>query len=113
MPFSDDTSDREDYCLNKALERGGIDVVQPSTVRSGGIAEIKGLLCITHSWNGMVGVAAVVHLAAVLPNMPYIEVPLAFPSSPLITELRVPGLKPDANGWIEVPRQNPRARIVM
>jgi len=94
------------------MERGGVDVVQPSTVRSGGIAEItkiaemayrRGLLCIPHSWNAMVGVAAAVHLAAVLPNMPYIEYPLAFPDSPLISQLLVPDLQPDANGWIEVP----------
>lgn len=96
------------------MEKGGIDVVQPSTVRSGGIAEItkiaemayrKGLLCIPHSWNAMIGVAAAVHLAAVLPNMPYIEYPIAIPHSPLITDLLVPELKPDANGWIEVPRR--------
>ena len=96
------------------MEKGGIDVVQPSTVRSGGIAEItkiaemayrKGLLCIPHSWNAMIGVAAAVHLAAVLPNMPYIEYPIAIPHSPLITDLLVPELKPDAHGWIEVPRR--------
>ena len=96
------------------MEKGGIDVVQPSTVRSGGVAEItkiaemayrKGLLCIPHSWNGMIGVAAAVHLAAVLPNMPYIEYPIAIPHSSLITDLLVPELKPDAQGWIEVPRR--------
>jgi L-alanine-DL-glutamate epimerase-like enolase superfamily enzyme len=96
------------------MERGGVDVVQPSTVRSGGIAEIskiaeaafrRGLLCIPHCWNHLVGVAAAVHLAAVLPNMPYIEYPLAFPDSPLITDLLVPALRPDAEGWIEVPRR--------
>src|SRR5215831_8320431 len=96
------------------MEKGGIDVVQPSTVRSGGIAEItkiaeiayrKGLLCIPHSWNAMIGVAAAVHLAAVLPNMPYIEYPIEIPPSPLITELLVPELKPDAQGWIDVPRR--------
>ena len=53
----------------------------------------------------MVGVAAAVHLAAVLPNMPYIEYPLAFPDSPLISDLLVPSLKPDSNGRIdEVPK---------
>ena len=53
----------------------------------------------------MVGVAAAVHLAAVLPNMPYIEYPIAIPHSPLITDLLVPELKPDGKGWIEVPRR--------
>jgi L-alanine-DL-glutamate epimerase-like enolase superfamily enzyme len=97
------------------MEKGGIDVVQPSTVRSGGMAEItkiaemayrKGLLCIPHSWNAMIGVAAAVHLAAVLPNMPYIEYPIAIPHSPLITDLLIPELKPNATGWIEVPRRS-------
>jgi L-alanine-DL-glutamate epimerase-like enolase superfamily enzyme len=96
------------------MDRGGVDVVQPSTVRSGGISEImkiaemayrRGLLCIPHCWNAMVGVAAAVHLAAVLPNMPYIEYPLAFPDSPLISDLLVPSLKPDSNGRIEVPKR--------
>jgi len=53
----------------------------------------------------MVGVAAAVNLAAVLPNMPYIEYPLAFPDSPLISDLLVPSLKPDSNGRIEVPKR--------
>jgi len=96
------------------MERGGVGVVQPSTVRSGGIGEImkiaeiayrKGLLCITHSWNHMIGVAAGIHLAAVVPNMPYIEYPVAFPPSPLISDLLIPALVPDAQGWIEVPRR--------
>ena len=96
------------------MDRGGVDVVQPSTVRSGGIAEIvkiaemafrRGLVSIPHCWNHMVGVAAAVHLAAVLPNMPYIEYPLAFPDSPLISDLLEPPLRLDAHGWIEVPQR--------
>jgi L-alanine-DL-glutamate epimerase-like enolase superfamily enzyme len=52
----------------------------------------------------MIGVAASVHLAAVLPNMPYIEYRIEISYSPLITDLLVPDLKPDAHGWIEVPK---------
>ena len=37
--------------------------------------------------------------------MPYIEYPLAFPDSPLISRLLVPDLQPDADGWIEVPKR--------
>lgn len=96
------------------MERGGVDVVQPSLVRSGGIAEIsriaemafqRGVLCVPHAWNAMVGIAAGIHLAAVLPNMPYVEFPLAFPPSPLISELLVPRLAPDSKGWLEVPKR--------
>ena len=53
----------------------------------------------------MIGVAAAVHLAAVVPNMPYFEYPVAFPPSPLISDLLVPALVPDALGWIEVPQR--------
>jgi L-alanine-DL-glutamate epimerase-like enolase superfamily enzyme len=96
------------------MMRGRVDVVQPSSVRSGGISEIlkiaeaayrRGLLCIPHAWSHMVGVAAEVHLAAVTPNMPYFEYPIAFPDSPIITELLDPPLVPGADGRIEVPRR--------
>jgi L-alanine-DL-glutamate epimerase-like enolase superfamily enzyme len=96
------------------MDRGNVDVVQPSTVRSGGIGEIvriaetayrKGLTTIPHCWNAMVGVAAAIHIAAVVPNMPYIEFPLAFPDSPLITELLDPPLRPDSSGQLEVPQR--------
>jgi L-alanine-DL-glutamate epimerase-like enolase superfamily enzyme len=50
------------------MERAGVDVVQPSTVRSGGISEIMKIaeeayrrrrLCIPHCWNHIVGVIVV------------------------------------------------------
>jgi len=94
------------------MERGGVGVVQPSTVRSGGIAEVlkiaeaayrRGVSCIPHCWCHMIGVAAAVHLAAVVPNMPYIEYPVAFPPSPLISDLLLPALTPSADGWLDVP----------
>ncbi len=94
------------------MARAHLDVVQPSSVRSGGMCEIlriaeaayrRGLLCIPHAWCHMVGVAAEVHLAAVAPNMPYVEYPLAFPDSPIISDLLEPRLVPDSQGLIEVP----------
>jgi len=100
--------------FEELMTRGRVDVVQPSSVRSGGIGEIlkiaeaayrRGLLCIPHAWCHMVGVAAEVHLAAVVTNMPYFEYPLAFPDSPIISELLDPPLMPDAEGFIEVPRR--------
>ena len=96
------------------MTRGRVDVVQPSSVRSGGISEIlkiaeaayrRGLLCIPHAWCHMVGVAAEVHMAAVVPNMPFIEYPLPFPDSPTISQLLDPPLVPDAEGFIKVPRR--------
>jgi L-alanine-DL-glutamate epimerase-like enolase superfamily enzyme len=96
------------------MVRGRVDVVQPSAVRSGGMREItriaeaayrRGLLCVPHTWCHMVGVAAEIHLAAVLPNMPYFETPLAFPDSPIISELLVPELSLNAEGRIPVPQR--------
>jgi L-alanine-DL-glutamate epimerase-like enolase superfamily enzyme len=96
------------------MTRGHVDVVQPSSVRSGGIREIariaeaayrRGLICVPHAWCHMVGVAAEIHLAAVLPNMPYIETPLAFPDSPIISKLLDPMPELNANGCIPVPQR--------
>ncbi len=98
--------------FEEILQRGRVDVVQPSSVRSGGMREIlriaemayrRGLLCIPHAWCHMVGVAAEVHLAAVAPNMPFFEFPIAFPGSPIISDLLEPRLEPDEAGTIEVP----------
>ena len=94
--------------------RGRVDVVQPSSVRSGGLREItriaeaafrRGLLCVPHAWCHVVGVAAEIHLAAVLPNMPYIETPMAFPDSPVISDLLEPNPGLDENGKYDVPRR--------
>ena len=94
------------------MTQGHVDVVQPSTVRAGGISEIlkiaeaayrRSLVCIPHCWCHMVGVAAAVHLAATTPNMPYIEYPLAFPDSPIISDLLDPPLRADSDGFITVP----------
>ena len=96
------------------MERGRVDVVQPSSVRAGGMHEIlnvaeeayrRGLLCIPHSWWHLVGTAAEVHLAAVAPNMPFFEFPMAFPDSPVISDLLVPKLDVASDGTIEVPQR--------
>jgi L-alanine-DL-glutamate epimerase-like enolase superfamily enzyme len=94
------------------LRRGRVDVVQPSSVRGGGMHEILniaedayrfGALCIPHAWCHMVGVAAELQLAAITPNMPFLEFPLAFPPSPIIEDLLVPKLTINADGTIDVP----------
>jgi L-alanine-DL-glutamate epimerase-like enolase superfamily enzyme len=100
--------------FDQIMARGRVDVVQPSSVRSGGMSEIlriaetayrRGLLCIPHAWCHLVGVAAEIHLAAVVPNMPYFEYPIAIPDSPIISDLLDPPLVPDADGSIAVPRR--------
>ena len=94
------------------IERGRVDVVQPSTVRSGGIREIlyiaemayqRGLLCIPHAWCHVVGLAVGAHLAAVTPNMPYFESPIAYPDSPVISDLLNPMPQVSHDGTIKVP----------
>jgi L-alanine-DL-glutamate epimerase-like enolase superfamily enzyme len=98
--------------FEELMQRGRVDVVQPSSVRSGGISEIltiaeaayrRGVLCIPHAWAHMVGVAAEVHMAAVVPNMPYFEYPIAFPDSPVISQLLDPPLTVNADGTLDVP----------
>jgi L-alanine-DL-glutamate epimerase-like enolase superfamily enzyme len=100
--------------FEEIMTRGRVDVVQPSSVRAGGMSEIlriaemayrRGLLCIPHAWCHMVGVAAEIQLAAVAPNMPYFEFPIAFPDSPIISELLEPRLELEADGTIAVPRR--------
>ena len=51
----------------------------------------------------MVGVAAEIQLAAIAPNMPYFEIPIAFPDSPIISELLEPAIEVAADGTIAVP----------
>jgi L-alanine-DL-glutamate epimerase-like enolase superfamily enzyme len=100
--------------FEEIMARGRVDVVQPSSIRSGGIGEIlriaeaayrRGLLCIPHAWCHTVGVAAEIHLSAVVPNMPYFEYPIAFPDSPIISDLLEPRLALDADGTIAVPQR--------
>lgn len=100
--------------FREIMERGRVDVVQPSSVRAGGMHEIlnvaeeayrRGLLCIPHSWWHLVGTAAEVHLAAVAPNMPFFEFPMAFPDSPVISDLLAPKLDVASDGTIEVPQR--------
>jgi len=100
--------------FEEITQRGRVDVVQPSSVRSGGLSEImhiaeaayrKGIICIPHAWCHMVGVAAEIHLAAVVPNMSFFEFPVAFPGSPLISDLLEPRMELNIDGTITVPRR--------
>lgn len=96
------------------LRRGRVDVVQPSSVRAGGIHEILniaedaygfGALCIPHAWCHVVGVAAEVQVAAISPVTPFIEFPMAFPHSDAITDLLTPRLELETDGTITVPER--------
>jgi galactonate dehydratase len=51
----------------------------------------------------VIGVAAQLHLAAITPNMPYFEFPIAFPASPLVENLLLPNFEIALDGTMEVP----------
>lgn len=64
------------------MDRGLVDVVQPSAGRVGGLTEAikvgrlahdRGLLCVPMAWKSGISIAANLHLAAALPNTPYFE----------------------------------------
>lgn len=64
------------------MDRGMVDVVQPSAGRVGGLTEAvrvgelahdRGLLCVPMAWKSGISIAASLHLAATLPNVPYFE----------------------------------------
>jgi L-alanine-DL-glutamate epimerase-like enolase superfamily enzyme len=101
------------YEFLEIMDKGAVDVVQPSSVRSGGITEtlriaamayLRGLLCVPHCYAWKIGVAASIHVAAVVPNMPYIEMPSPEPHSPLVSQLLTPDIEPN-NGLLEVPNR--------
>lgn len=64
------------------MDRGLVDVVQPSSGRVGGLTEAvrvgelahdRGVLCVPMAWKSGISIAANLHLAATLPNAPYFE----------------------------------------
>jgi L-alanine-DL-glutamate epimerase-like enolase superfamily enzyme len=64
------------------MDRGLIDVVQPDVGRVGGLTEAlrvcqlaqdRGRLVVPHCWKTGIGIAASAHLAAAIPNCPFIE----------------------------------------
>jgi L-alanine-DL-glutamate epimerase-like enolase superfamily enzyme len=79
------------------MDRGGIQVVQPDIGRVGGLTEAmrvchmaqdRGRLIVPHCWKTGIGIAASAHMAAAVPNCPYIEyLPYEICDSPLRKEL--------------------------
>jgi L-alanine-DL-glutamate epimerase-like enolase superfamily enzyme len=67
------------------IERGGVDVVQPDVVLSGGIggglriaalAGLCGRMWSPHTWSNGLGLLANLHLALAVSTCPFLEVPL-------------------------------------
>lgn len=64
------------------MDRGRVNVVQPSAGRVGGLTEAvrvgrlahdRGALCVPMAWKSGISIAANLHLAAALPNSPFFE----------------------------------------
>jgi L-alanine-DL-glutamate epimerase-like enolase superfamily enzyme len=76
------------------IEVGHVDVIQPDLARAGGftqcrrIAEVAAAnhaLCVPHAWKSGILVAATLHFAATLPEIPFVEYTMA--QSPLRRDL--------------------------
>jgi D-galactarolactone cycloisomerase len=80
------------------LLRGGVDVIQPDAVLSGGLggcrrvaelADLAGRTFTPHTWSNGYGLVANLHVALALSSCPYVEVPLD-----------PPGWTPDRRDWL-------------
>lgn len=76
------------------LEIGHVDVIQPDLARAGGFTQCRRIadmavashaLCVPHAWKSGILVAATLHFAATLPEIPFVEYTVA--DSPLRREL--------------------------
>jgi L-rhamnonate dehydratase len=76
------------------LEIGHVDVIQPDLARAGGFTQCRRIadlaiaghaLCVPHAWKSGILVAASLHFAATLPEIPFVEYTVA--ESPLRRDL--------------------------
>lgn len=96
------------------LDKAQIDVAQPDIGRVGGLTEAvrvchmaqdRGRLIVPHCWKTGIGIAASAHLAAVMPNCPFIEyLPGHLCDSALRTELTEEPLRMH-EGKLQLPDQ--------
>jgi L-alanine-DL-glutamate epimerase-like enolase superfamily enzyme len=94
------------------MDRGLVNVVQPSAGRVGGLTEAvrvgrlahdRGVLCVPMAWKSGISIAANLHLAAALPNTPYFEfMVMAEDASDVRRRLVTPEFKLE-NGVIPLP----------
>ena len=76
------------------ITQGEVDVIQPDVSRAGGPTECRRIaqmayrhhrLCVFHAWKSGILVAATLHLAAITPDIPFVEYTVS--ESPLRREL--------------------------
>jgi len=92
------------------LEIGHVDVIQPDLARAGGFTQCRRIadlavanhaLCVPHAWKSGILVAASLHFAATLADIPFVEYTVA--PSPLRRDL----IRTDvqvANGVARIPQ---------
>lgn len=76
------------------ITEGEVDVIQPDVARAGGFTECRRIaqmaarhkrLCVFHAWKSGILVAATLHMAAIVPDLPFVEYTVS--ESPLRREL--------------------------
>lgn len=97
------------------IDRGCYDILQPDALLSEGLgqmrkvaalAEAAGLELAPHTWGNGIGLLANLHLAAAIPNCPYLEFPHDPPSGFVASardQMLVEPLKIDGDGAVHVP----------
>ncbi|MSP11642.1 MAG: mandelate racemase/muconate lactonizing enzyme family protein [Chloroflexi bacterium] len=80
--------------FEKLITEGEVDIIQPDIARAGGPTECRRIaamaqrhhrLCIFHAWKSGILVAATLHMAAIVPDIPFVEYTVS--ESPLRREL--------------------------
>ncbi len=96
------------------LEKGCYDVYQPDATFAGGIsgarkvagmAEAAGLMFSPHTWTNGIGLMANLHVAAAVPNCPFIEYPYDPPAwTPEVRDfLLAEPIRIDSEGYVRLP----------
>jgi len=97
------------------IEKGSYDILQPDALLSEGVgqmrkvaalAEAYGLEVAPHTWGNGIGLLANLHLAAAIPNCPYLEFPHDPPSGFDLTardQMLAEPLTIDHEGFVHVP----------
>ncbi|MBI3942488.1 MAG: mandelate racemase/muconate lactonizing enzyme family protein [Chloroflexi bacterium] len=80
--------------FERLITEGEVDIIQPDVARAGGPTECRRIaamaarhhrLCIFHAWKSGILVAATLHMAAIVPDIPFVEYTVS--ESPLRREL--------------------------
>ncbi len=91
------------------IQQHAVDIIQPDCTKCGGLTEAwrigwmayeHNVQLVPHGWNTALGLAADLHLTAALPVARYVEF---LTPSPYMDRLVKSPMKPDAEGFLQVP----------